>query len=298
MMTNPAEIGDEDLSSGDQDRQRPDGCRRCVYSPGPDRGVRTSTSPVCPVHSEIAEHLVCYTIRIESMENGRWRTVVEHDEYISAGSPEDAATDIIGTTPEIAPIASPLWRARVWLGHRADADADPVYLIDSVSVEHRMRMALEEDEGTELVYATREIAANIIDSAIHESLRSHPGDSRAAEANLAIFAIDPEWHAAVGLVIDRLVERGVLYLDEIDFDMTGALHAAGADFSTGKAGDDETWKVWLPDGSRIEILAGREEIGGLNWEGWRYDPLTGLTEVLTTTGDPVELVKKVKGALQ
>lgn len=42
----------EDLDSGEQDRHRPDGCDGCTYLPGPDWGVRVSSSPRCPVHGD------------------------------------------------------------------------------------------------------------------------------------------------------------------------------------------------------------------------------------------------------
>jgi hypothetical protein len=49
----PADVADdgpEDLDSGEQDRQRPDGCTGCTYLPGPEHGVRVASDPACPVH--------------------------------------------------------------------------------------------------------------------------------------------------------------------------------------------------------------------------------------------------------
>lgn len=50
----------EAVESGAQDGQRPDGCEGCTYLPGPDCGVRVSSSPACAVHGAPGTALIGY----------------------------------------------------------------------------------------------------------------------------------------------------------------------------------------------------------------------------------------------
>lgn len=69
-----------------------------------------------------------YTIRIaRGVGDGVWAQTYCRDTYSSAGSPQDAATDVQATNAALLQYTDQPWRITVMAGHRAHHLAEPLY---------------------------------------------------------------------------------------------------------------------------------------------------------------------------